>query len=214
MSTRIAVARLWHEGNSFTPVLTRLADFQQREWTHGASAAEFYASTRTELGAAVDFFSANRDLTPIYLRCAAAGPGGAVEESALQQITAEIIDGVRQAHADALYLSLHGALIGSQTLRADFALLKAARDALGARPLAVSFDLHANLDPAIAQLADIVVGYKTHPHVDVYETAWKALDLLNRELRGEVKLPVAIAKAGAILPCFNMRTAAAPHAEV
>jgi len=32
MSFRIAVARLWHEGNSFTPVATRLADFRQREW--------------------------------------------------------------------------------------------------------------------------------------------------------------------------------------
>ena len=142
------------------------------------------------------------------------GPGGAVEESALQQITTEIIDGLRGAHADALYLSLHGALIGSQTLQADLALLKAARNALGARPLAVSFDLHANLDPAIAQLVDILVGYKTHPHVDMYETATKALDLLNRDLRGEIKPVVAIAKAGAILPSFNMRTAAGPMAEI
>ena len=37
MTFRIAIARLWHEGNSFTPVLTRLADFQQREWAEGIS---------------------------------------------------------------------------------------------------------------------------------------------------------------------------------
>jgi microcystin degradation protein MlrC len=214
MSTRIAVARLWHEGNSFTPVLTRLADFERREWRKGAEVAQFYAGSRTELGAAIDFFAANRSLTPIYLRCAAAGPGGAVEETDLQQIIEEIVAGVRAAHADALYLSLHGALIGSQTLRADVALLKAAREALGARPLAVSFDLHANLDPAIAQWVDIAVGYKTHPHVDMYETAWKALDLLQRDLRGEIKPVVAIAKAGAILPSFNMRTADGPMAEI
>ncbi|HEY3076445.1 MAG TPA: M81 family metallopeptidase [Burkholderiales bacterium] len=214
MSTRIAVARLWHEGNSFTPVLTRLADFERREWRKGEDVAKFYAGSRTELGAVVDFFSANRSLTPIYLRCAAAGPGGAVEEADLQTIIAEIVEGVRAANAEGLYLSLHGALIGSQTLCADLALLKAVRTALGARPLAVSFDLHANLDPAIAQLADVVVGYKTHPHVDMYETGWKALDLLNRDLRGEIKPVVAIAKAGAILPSFNMRTADGPMAEI
>ena len=214
MLSRIAVGRLWHEGNSFTPGLTRLADFQRREWCLGAEVPDRYAGTRTELGAVVDFFSADKGLTPVYLRCAAAGPGGAVEEDDLQAIIAEIIGGVRAANADALYLSLHGALIGSDTLRADLALLKAARAALGARPLAVSFDLHANLDPAIAQLVDIVVGYKTHPHVDMYETGWKALELLKRDLRGEIKPVVAIAKAGAILPSFNMRTADGPMAEI
>jgi len=214
MPTRIAIARLWHEGNSFTPVRTRLADFRQREWRVGAEVAHFYKGTRTELGAAVDFFAAHRDLTPIYLRCAAAGPGGAVEESELQKIIGEIVDGVRNANADALYLSLHGALIGSETLLADVVLLKAAREALGQKPLAVSFDLHANLDPVVALLADIVVGYKTHPHVDMYETGWKALELLGRTLRGEIKPVVAIAKAGAVLPSFNMRTADGPMAEI
>src|SRR5437868_9017368 len=133
-SPRVAIARLWHEGNSFTPVRTRLADFRQREWRLGAEVAHFYKGTRTELGAAVDFFAAHRDLVPVYLRCAAAGPGGAVEESELQKIIGEIVDGVRNANADALYLSLHGALIGSETLLADVVLLKAVREALGQKP--------------------------------------------------------------------------------
>ena len=187
MPTRIAIARLWHEGNSFTPVHTRLADFRQREWSSGADAEVFYRGTRTELGAAVDFFAAHRELTPIYLRCAAAGPGGAVEEADVQQIIREIVEGVRKANADALYLSLHGALIGSDTLLADVVLLKEARAALGEKPLAVSFDLHANLDPVAALLADIVVGYKTHPHVDMYETGARAarpiFSFLNKKIK-------------------------------
>jgi microcystin degradation protein MlrC len=126
----------------------------------------------------------------------------------------EIVDGVRAANADGLYLSLHGALIGPLTLRADLELISAARRALGAKPLAVSFDLHANLDPEIARLADIVVGYKTHPHIDMYETGAKALELLRRTLKGQLRPVVAIAKAGAILPSFNMRTADGPMAEI
>jgi len=214
MSFRIAIARLWHEGNSFTPVATRLADFRQREWHCGDAVPEFYRGTRTEIGAAVDFFAANANLTPIYLRCAAAGPGGAVDEADLQAMVREVVDGVRSAAPDALYLSLHGALIGTRTLRADFELIRAARTALGKRPLALSFDLHANLDPAIGGLADIVVGYKTHPHVDMYETGWKTLALLERTLGGEIEPVVAIAKVGAILPSFNMRTADGPMAEI
>src|SRR2546427_3359374 len=124
MTFRIAIARLWHEGNSFTPLLTRLADFQQREWAEGSSVIALYEGTRTEIGAAVDFFRANRALTPIYLRCTAAPPGGAVDEGDLQQIIGEIVEGLRKAQPDAIYLSLPGALIGSKTLLADVALLK------------------------------------------------------------------------------------------
>jgi len=214
MNFRIAIARLWHEGNSFTPIATRLADFRQREWHLGEAVPAFYRGTRTEIGAAIDCFARNGALTPIYLRCTAAGPGGAVEEADLQAVLCEIVDGVRSAQPDALYLSLHGALIGTRTLRADLELIRAARAALGAKPLALSFDLHANLDPAVAGAADIVVGYKTHPHVDMYETGWKTLTLLERALRGEIEPVVAIAKAGAILPSFNMRTADGPMAEI
>jgi microcystin degradation protein MlrC len=207
---RLAVARLWHEGNSFTPVRTRLADFKAREWRRGEEVARFYRGTRTEIGAAVDFFERNASLAPIYLRCAAAPPGGPVDEADLQAVIAEIVHGVEEAKADAMYLSLHGALIGSQTVQADLALIEAVRAVLGRRRLAVSFDLHANLAPGIARLADIVVGYKTHPHVDMYETAEKALELLVRSARPVV----AIAKVGAVLPSFNMRTAEGPMAEI
>ena len=71
MTLRIAVARIWHEGNSFTPVLTRLADFKAREWARGDEVRRVYGGTRTEIGAALDFFAGNRALTPVFLRMAA-----------------------------------------------------------------------------------------------------------------------------------------------
>src|SRR5260221_12405919 len=94
LSIKMGFVRLWHEGNSFTPVLTRLADFERREWRKGEEVAKFYAGSRTEIGAAVDFFAANSALTPIYLRCAAAGPGGAGEEADFAEITDKIESGV------------------------------------------------------------------------------------------------------------------------
>ena len=70
-------------------------------------------------------------------------------------------------------------------------LLEKIRAAVGPVPIAASFDIHGNLDPAIANLADIVVGYKTHPHVDMYETGWKAMTLLHRAMAGEIQ-PAAV----------------------
>ena len=55
---------------------------------------------------------------------------------------------------DAVYLSLHGAYLADGVASADVALLTAVREAIGDTPLGASFDLHANLDPAVVALVD------------------------------------------------------------
>jgi microcystin degradation protein MlrC len=214
MPRSLAVARLWYEANSFTPVPARIAQFKAREWVAGDAVPPFYRGTRTELGAAIDFVAARPDWTATWLRCAAASPGGPVAEDDLQAMFREIVDGVAATGADAVYLSLHGALIGERTLAADLELITRVRKAIGTRPLVVTFDLHANVAPEIAPLVDVLVGYKTYPHVDMYETAERALGLLDRTLSGEIRPVVAIRKVGAILPSFNMRTESGPMAEI
>src|SRR5262249_14787555 len=113
MPPTLAIARLWYEGSSFTPVPTRLAQFRQREWVKGDAAADFYRGTRTELGAAVDFLAGRREPLPHavgasvtpwraqWLRCCAASPGGPVAEADLQEIIGEIVSGIRKSGADA-----------------------------------------------------------------------------------------------------------------
>src|SRR3546814_20541006 len=78
---RLAVARLWHEGNSFSPVPTPLAAFRGREWVSGDVARDFYRETATEIGAAVAFAEANPDWQVDFLLCAPAPPGGPVVEA-------------------------------------------------------------------------------------------------------------------------------------
>lgn len=213
MAKRLAIARLWHEGNSFTPTPTVRADFERREWVSGGAARELYAGTRTELGAVVDFLDRRPGWNGVFLRCAAAPPGGPVEAGLVEEIHGEIVGGLVGGGWDAVYVSLHGALIGADNLSPELDLLAAVRAAVGDVPLAVTFDLHANLDPAVAGFADIVTGYKTYPHVDMYETALRALHLLERTVDGVIAPVSRIAKAGAVLPSHNMRTASGPMAE-
>ncbi len=201
-----------HEGNSFSPVLTGPREFERREWVAGDAARAFYRGTRSELGAAVDFLEARPDWHGSFLRCAAAPPGGPVESALLGDIQGEILDGLAGQAWDGVYLSLHGAMIGADEASADLDLVAAVRAAIGPAPLAVSFDLHANLEPAVARHADIVLGYKTYPHVDTYETGVKALGLLERSALGEVAPVSRIVPIDAVLPSFNMRTAEGPKA--
>jgi microcystin degradation protein MlrC len=219
MAPRIAVLRCWFEGNSFTPRPTTLDDFYAREWVSGDAALAFYGGTRTELGAAVDFAHTQPVGTVQFLRCAAASPGGPLTDACWRALQGELLEPLAALHRggrlDGVYLSLHGAMICEGEHAPDRVLLAAVRRMLGpATPMAASFDLHANLVPAIARCADIVLGYKTYPHVDLYETGARALVLLDAAIAGRIRPVSAIVPARAILPSHGMNTASGPMRQI
>jgi len=204
---RVAVARLWFEGNRFSPTATGEADFVRREWRIGTDALEAARGTATELGAVVDAAAMHPDWHIEALRCASASPGGPIEEPVFARWLDEVIDGLRRLRPDGVYLSLHGAAITTARESPELDALRAVRAQLGdAVPLTASFDLHANLDPAIAPLLDFATGYRTYPHVDMRETAARALAALAARLDGAPRATGAVVPLGCLLPSFNMRT--------
>ncbi len=210
----IAILRFWYEGNSFSPVPARRADFQRREWLSGPAARDFYRGKGLETGAAVDFLEEHPDIDGHFLSCAAAYPGGPVEAGLFPDFMDRIAEGLQGRHWDGVYASLHGATVAADGDGCETRLLQAVRARAPSAVIAASFDLHANLDPDIAHDADIVVGYKTHPHVDMYETGMKALTLLRRAMDGEIRPRSLIRPAGFAPTSFNMRTANGPMGEM
>lgn len=214
-SLTLAVARLWYEASSFTPLTRSLEAFRQREWTAGPEAAALYAGTATEMGAVVDFLAGHPDWQARFLRCTSAIPGGPVLQADLDAIADEIIAGLTAVRWDGVYLSLHGALLGTEDLTPDLTLLRRVRAAIGPQvPLAVSFDMHACLPAEIADLVDIMTGYRSYPHVDMHETAMRALTLLDRRVRGEIGPRVSLRPLPMLPPSHEMRTEAGPMAEM
>jgi len=212
---RLAILRFSHEGNSFNPVVTGHAAFERDEWLKGEAARAAYRGTRTEMGAVVDFLAANTDWESVFLRCAAAPPGGPVCDALIDEVIGEAAEDLAAGNWDAVYVSLHGAMIGETRLAPDLDLLRAVRGAVGSDcPVAASFDLHANMATEIADAIDIAAGYKTYPHIDTYETAAKALGLLLRTAAGDIRPAVTIARSGLVLLSHNMRTASGPMAEI
>lgn len=211
---RIAVARLWFEGNSFTPVPTGLAEFRSREWVAGEEALRRYAGTATELGGLGAFLSARPDWRATVLRCAAAQPGGKMSSDAYETWIGEVLDGLRAgAPWDGVYLSLHGACVTEDDPEADLTTIRRVRQAIGRTPLAASFDFHGNMAAEIATLLDAASVYRTYPHVDMDAAAIRALALLERVMGGQ-RLHGAIAKLPRVLHSFHMRSAGGPMAEV
>ena len=208
--SRLAVARLWFEGNRFSPHPTRLADFARREWRRGSEALEAAADTATELAAVVDAVRADPRLELRVSRCASASPGGPIEEGVFAGWLDEVLADLARWRPDAVYLSLHGAAITTARDAPERDLLAAVRQAVRGVPVAASFDLHANLNPAIAGLIDFGTGYRTYPHVDMRETAARALAALGAMTRGGPRPRGVIVPVRRVLPSFNMRSDTEP----
>jgi microcystin degradation protein MlrC len=85
---------------------------------------------------------------------------------------------------DAVLVCLHGAAVSTDEPDLDGALLSALRDEVGDDvPVAVVLDLHANVSHRMVAHSDVILGYRTNPHVDARDRAEEATDLLGRCLR-------------------------------
>ncbi|MBI1775524.1 MAG: M81 family metallopeptidase [Proteobacteria bacterium] len=210
----IAIARFGHEGNSFSPVEATLKDFQDGEWAVGEEVPRHYRGSNTEIGGAVKFLDIQPGWKPTWLRSTFASPSGPLAKGVYETILDEILDGLRARPWDAVYLAQHGALNAHGRPHADLDLLRAVRSVIGETPLGVTYDLHANVTQEQADLIDISVGYKCHPHTDMAECAEKCLKLLLRKVAGEIRPVARVAKTGTILPSINARTTDGPMASV
>lgn len=214
MARSLAVARLWLEVNSFSPVPTVREDFAAKEWLRGPETLTLFDGTPTELGAVAAFAKAHPDWEVSVLRCAAAEPGGPMDDALFDEFLDELKRDLAARRWDAVYLSLHGALATPSRPNPDRDIIAAARAAVGTAPIGVSFDMHGNFGPEIVRLADVACGYKTLPHLDMYDTAEKALGLLAATVEGRIRPVGALARPGCILHSFNMRTTDGPMKEL
>ncbi|MEN9062702.1 M81 family metallopeptidase [Ponticoccus litoralis] len=212
---RIAVARLWHEANSFNPIPTRLEDFRRREWMRGEEALTGARGTATELGGLVRFLDDHPHWQVTVSRCTSAPPLGPVTTEALSAIRDEILADLAGQHWDGVYLSLHGAMVAEDDLSPDYSLIRALRAAIGPEPLlAVSLDMHACLDPSLTGAVDILSGYHTYPHVDMDAAAHRALTMMERAFEQGRRPAVALRQLDFAPLSHGMRTEAGPMAEL
>ena len=129
--------------------------------------------------------------------------GGRVDDAVFERVKKSVKYYLEKAgEVDAVCVSLHGATCTVSEDDACGALLKYIRDLVGSVPIAASFDLHANITAQMLKYADVICGYQTYPHVDFYETGYRAAKLCMQKLEGKkfakaaVSIPMLIPPAG------------------
>ncbi|KIL40333.1 MlrC C-terminus family protein [Gordoniibacillus kamchatkensis] len=193
VSLKVAVVGILHETNTFAPGLTGLDDFTG-EWIAGKEA--FYAryeGTRTSMGGVIaKARELGIELIPgLY---AAATPSGMVAAGAMETLMGEVLRSVDRT-ADAVIVIMHGAMVAEHIPDVEGEFLERLRGMVGyGLPVAMTLDLHGNISRRMVELADIIVGYDTYPHVDMFERAEEALELLWRTARGQIRPVRALAQ--------------------
>lgn len=86
-----------------------------------------------------------------------------------------------QKSLDGVYILNHGAMTTPEEEDPDGLLYKTVRRAVGAdTPVVTTVDLHANISQRMVDSADVIVSYRTDPHVDQYERGQEAAAILNK----------------------------------
>jgi microcystin degradation protein MlrC len=185
MSQRIAIGGFLHESHSFAPRPTTYADFVHPAGfpplTEGTAVLDAVRGTSVPAAGALATAEA-AGATVIPLAWTLANPAGPVQDEAFERIAAlmcaQLSRALDEAPLHGVYLDLHGAAVVDSFPDAEGELLRRVRAIVGATPITISLDPHCNLTAQMIALADVVVPFRTYPHIDMKESGAQAMRLL------------------------------------
>src|SRR5918994_171290 len=209
MSFRVAAAQIAHETSVFSAVKTDLAAFEASGVHLGPAVIEIARETNSEFCGFVTGAEAQGfELVPLLAVWAT--PSGLVTAEAIEYLTGLLGDGLRRAMTegllDGILLALHGAMVTEIDDDGDGYVLQTVREIVGPDvPVVATLDLHANISPRMVELAEVLIGYDTYPHIDMAERAEEATAVLARLMRGEIR-PTPVLRKPPMLPASQRMT--------
>ena len=207
---RFFVAMVSHETNTFSPIPTDRRQFEAHDLRYGGEILEAYRGTGTCLGGMIDGAAAcGATLVPSL--AAGASPAGRVSKAFYAEAKARLLADLRAAGPlDGVLLDLHGAMVVEGLDDGEGDLLGAVRATVGALPVAVTLDFHANVTGAMVDSATLLHGYKTYPHVDMDARGREAAARLADVVAGRIRPTVAFRQPPLLPPIAGQLTARGP----
>jgi len=186
---RIAVGGLHHETNTFAPLKATYEEFERGGgWPglqRGPAVLTAFEGMNLPIAGALEVLRArSHELVPLVW--AAATPSAHVTEDAYERIVGMMLRELKaKLPVDAIYLDLHGAMVTEHLDDGEGELLRRVRSMVGSElPIVASLDLHANVTPEMIEFTDVMLAYRTYPHVDMGVTGRRAAELLGSLFSG------------------------------
>ena len=186
---RIALAGFLHETNTFAPLPTNFESFTGKNG-HWMDKPEEFAAMKaaganiSTVGFMTKAEEFGHEVFPILLTYAQ--PACTVSNDAFKKIMAAILEGLKlNGPFDAVYLDLHGAMVTEDFDDPETEAQRQIRQVVGNIPIIASFDLHGNIPQRAVDEFSALVGYRSYPHIDMFETGERAAVLADHLLQGK-----------------------------
>lgn len=198
---RIAIASFLQETNTFSPYKTKLSHFNFSEGND-----YFYNALKekTEVKGFINILKKEKiEIVPLMGGWAVSS--GKIKRKDFKIIINNFLRCIKKAgKIDGLLLALHGACAAEGCDSVDSYLIKKIRDIIGNKiTIMISLDLHANITKSMQKNTDAIVGYKTCPHTDTYQTGKKTAKLMIDRLKKEIKPKIILQKLPMITQAEN-----------
>lgn len=215
---KILIGSLHHETNSFSPEIISYENWVKEAYREGPVIKELYYQKPHAIGGMLQALEdSGVDCQVLYgLDMTRYGASGGVADQRILDVFIEkMIAYVREnSPVDGILLSLHGAMQTTGCDDPEGAIIQALREAAGENVLiAASTDLHGYISDLMIENADIITGYHTYPHVDQYETGYRAAKLMLQKYKGQ-PLHMVKARIPMLVPASVYSTNAGPFAKL
>jgi microcystin degradation protein MlrC len=189
--TRLGIAGFLHETNTFSPIPTTYESFASRNSMLSGIyiGEELYEFRKKHYNNSVTgFFSEaellGHEIIPV-IRIGEAEPSAPISEELFNQLMDKITNELsKRGPFDGLFLDLHGAFVYGNFQEGDFEILKRVRKVVGDIPIVGALDLHGNISQRSIDESSALVGYRTYPHLDIFETGQRCARLLDHMVKG------------------------------
>ena len=203
---QIAILGFSLESNRFAPPYGRRDFEEERGYYRGREIIEQAQAEHPAIYSGVIGFVVSDEQfgadgwEPVPIVHVASQPAGPVEERFFKELLVEFQDGLAAAGpVDGVYIAEHGGACAEHTHDPDGQVFGLVRQCVGPTvPIVVTLDLHANVSDLMMEAVDLMVGYRTNPHVDIAERGAEAADHLLELMEGvkatsfRVRLPLVV----------------------
>lgn len=215
---RIALLGLMLEGNRFAP-MTAKDDYLERVYLAGEEILASLRKPESELPAEILGFCSAMDVarawTPVPILVGVVEAGGPLDHAFFRATIDEMRTRLNAAKPiDGVYIANHGAMITTESCDPDGEIFAMVRSIVGADvPIAATLDLHGNVSEAMVENANVIVAYRTNPHVDMRARGAEAACALD-EMFGGMRPSAAFIRLPIAPPTVTLRTDSGPYADL
>ncbi len=212
---RIAILGFNLESNRFAMPCSR-QDFEENMWFAGETIREQARAEHPSIHLGIPGFYSVMDAetggpggwedAPVLV--IGSTPAGPVEEAFFNEYLAETEERLRALMpVDGVYICQHGGACAVHTHDPDGEVFALVRRVVGEGvPVIATLDLHANVSDEMMEATDLMIGYRTNPHVDLRERGEEAARAM-LELVGGVKTAKSRIRLPLVAPSVTQLTA-------